>query len=503
MSLKRNVLASYASQIYVTLVGIVMVPLYVRYMGAEAYGLVGFFAMLQAWFNLLDLGLTPTMARETARFRGGALDARDYRRLVRTLQSLFLIAAFVGGAAMFAAAGFLARDWLRASRLPTTEVLNSIRLMAVIIAMRWMAGLYRSTISGSERLVWLGSYQAVFATLRFVAVLPVLMFVGVTPTLFFGFQLAVAVLELAGLVWYANGLLPPVEENGPAWDWTALRPLLGFSLKIAFTSTLWVLVTQTDKLLLSRLLPLAEYGFYTLAVLVAGGVMIVSAPISGAILPHMARMNAEADEAGLIRLYREATQLVAVVAIPTSLVLAVFGGQILWTWTGNRDISRDATPVLVLYALGNGLCALGTVCYYLQFAKGDLTLHVVEAPLYLAVFLPGLLWLTARYGSVGAGWAWLGTYALFFLFWVPLVHRRFDRGLHLLWLRDIGGILVLALSAVLFEYIVVDRVTGWPRTGALNALVLALFGLLTVGMAALGSRRVRRTLQRQWTRARG
>jgi O-antigen/teichoic acid export membrane protein len=67
MPLKKNILANYASQIYVTLIGIFMVPLYIKYMGAEAYGLVGFFAMLQAWFNLLDMGLTPTTARETAR----------------------------------------------------------------------------------------------------------------------------------------------------------------------------------------------------------------------------------------------------------------------------------------------------------------------------------------------------------------------------------------------------------------------------------------------------
>ena len=51
MSLKRNILASYTSQIYVTLVGILILPLYLKYMGAEAYGLVGFFTMLHAWFN--------------------------------------------------------------------------------------------------------------------------------------------------------------------------------------------------------------------------------------------------------------------------------------------------------------------------------------------------------------------------------------------------------------------------------------------------------------------
>lgn len=54
MSLKSNIAANYASQLYTTLIGIVLVPLYLQYMGTEAYGLVGFFVMLQAWFNLLD-----------------------------------------------------------------------------------------------------------------------------------------------------------------------------------------------------------------------------------------------------------------------------------------------------------------------------------------------------------------------------------------------------------------------------------------------------------------
>ena len=62
MSFKKNILGSYLSQIYMTVVNIVMVPLYVRYMGIGAHGLVGFFAMLQAWFQLLDMGLTPALA---------------------------------------------------------------------------------------------------------------------------------------------------------------------------------------------------------------------------------------------------------------------------------------------------------------------------------------------------------------------------------------------------------------------------------------------------------
>ena len=40
MSLRRNIVANYLSQIYVTIIGIALVPLYIKHMGAEAYGLV-------------------------------------------------------------------------------------------------------------------------------------------------------------------------------------------------------------------------------------------------------------------------------------------------------------------------------------------------------------------------------------------------------------------------------------------------------------------------------
>ncbi len=62
MSLKANIIASYLSQAYITLASIVVLPLYIRYMGAEAYGLVGFFTLLQVWFSLLDMWLKPMLA---------------------------------------------------------------------------------------------------------------------------------------------------------------------------------------------------------------------------------------------------------------------------------------------------------------------------------------------------------------------------------------------------------------------------------------------------------
>lgn len=452
MSLKKSILANYVSQIYVTLIGIVMVPLYIRYMGAETYGLVGFFGMLLAWFNLLDMGLTPTVAREAARHQGGAMSALEYRRLVRALEGVFILIALVGAAVLLQASGYIANHWLRASVLPETEIASAVRLMAIIVALRWTCGLYRGVISGSQNLVWLSGFNASLATLRFVGVLPLLMYVGTSSTVFFGYQLGVAVIELAILSLYANRLLPRLSSAPlPAWAWAPLKPVLKFSLSIAFTSSVWVLVTQTDKLVLSKLLSLADYGYFSLAVLVASGITLLSGPVSSAIMPRMAKLEAEGDHQRLIQVYRQATQLVAVVAGSAAITIAFCAEPLLWAWTGDRDLAQRAAPVLTLYALGNGVLAVTAFPYYLQYAKGDLRLHLIGNALFVVLLVPFIIWAASRYGALGAGYAWLGMNLLTFVAWLPFVHRKIILGLNIKWygndvLPIISGSIIAAYS---------------------------------------------------------
>jgi O-antigen/teichoic acid export membrane protein len=397
---------------------------------------------------------------------------------------------------MVAASGYIAGDWLRASRLPIAEVQTAVQLMAIIIAMRWLCGLYRGVVSGSERLVWLGGYNAMISTLRFVAVLPVLMFIGVTPTIFFGFQLGVAVIELAALLFYAYRLLPGIPEGQRLpLDWSPLKPVLKFSLTVAFTSSVMVLVTQTDKLVLSTFLPLEEYGYFTLAVLVASGVIVITSPISVALLPRMTKLNAEKDDLAMIRLYRNATQLVSVIAIPTTLVLAFFAEQVLWAWTGDSEIARKTASVLTLYALGNGFFTLAAFGYYLQFAKGDLKLHVLGNLLFAAIFVPLLLWAVREYGMIGAGYAWLVANLLPFTFWLPIVHRRFFKALHSKWLlHDVMPILVVPTGiAFLFRGLV-----SWPKTQSMVAVCIVAVGVALCAIAILCSSWCRGTLRDTW-----
>ena len=484
MSVQRNILANYAGQLYATLIGILLVPLFVRYMGIEAYGLVGFFTMLQGWFMLLDMGLTPTLSREAARFNGGAISALDLRRLVRAFEGIFLVVGVVGALLLIAAAGLIADHWLKVQQLDLVEVQRAVMLMAVIVALRWVGGLYRGAVTGFERIVWLSGYNIVIATLRFVLVVPFLIYVGATPTHFFGYQLVVAVIELAVIVAKTYRLLPAVSVPGwIRWEWRPLRGVMRFALSAALTSVIWVLVTQTDKLVLSGLLPLSDYALFTLAVLVASGIALLSSPITGAILPRLTKLSAQGDEAGVIRLYRDATQLVAVIAVPVVLVLAFFPLQVLNAWTGQPEVAARAAPVLTLYAVGNGILALAAFPYYLQVARGNLNLHLVGNLIFVLLFVPLLLLAVTRYGMIGAGYAWILANLLPFLAWLPVVHHHFLKGLHLRWLtQDIGVIALLpTIAAALAAHLIDWPPARWALVPLLSVLYLGL------ALAAAGS----------------
>lgn len=453
--LRKNITASYVSQIYLVIVSIAVLPFYISMMGAEAYGLVGFFAMLQAMFSLLDLGLTPTISRETARFRAGAHTPLVFNQLYRTLNLIFFCIAVIGGGALLLSAHIIANKWLNVGTLDLNVVIFAIKVMAVSISLRWMTGLYRGVVTGSERLVWLSNFNVIIATFRFLVVFPVMMIWGATPVVFFSYQLYVAVVEFIFLNYKARSLKPKLSPKQNAllvWSIKPVRSYLGFSLSVALTSSLWIVVTQTDKLIMSSILSLENYGFFTLAVLVASGIMLIGNPISSAILPRMSCLQVENKSLELISVYRNATQLITIITGTVSLMLIFFPRQILFVWTGDQAIVDTVSPVLQLYAAGYGLIVLGAFPYYLQFSLGKLKLHIIGTLLFVSILLPTLWFSTDYFGMIGAGYAWLFVNILYFFLWSAVVHNVYIPQFHFKWLfNDILKLLLLPLIVALIS----------------------------------------------------
>lgn len=448
---------SYISQAYVVIVGILVLPFYITWLGAEAYGLVGFFAMLQAIFGLLDLGLTPTISRETARYHAGVLNELIYTQLFRTLNLIFCSIAVVGGGILFTLSESIASTWLTIENLTLSEVAIAIKIMALCTALRWMTGLYRGVLIGGELLVWLSVFNIIIATMRFLLIFPVMWLFGANITVFFLYQLVVAIIEFFVLFLKAKSQQPKLSKEqikNLSWSLKPIVSILSFSMSIALTSGLWVIVTQTDKLIMSKLLTLEHYGFFTLAVLVANGIMMIAGPISGAIMPRMARLEAEGKREELLRIYSSATRLVSLVAGCSGIILIFFAEKILFVWTADMNIATSTAVTLKLYATGYLMLAISAFPYYLQYALGNLKLHVLGSLLFVLFLLPQLYYFTKFFGMAGAGIAWLSANIFYFIFWTAVVHHRYVKNFHLSWLTfDVLRVLVIpAVLAFLLSF---------------------------------------------------
>ena len=453
-------------------------------MGAEAYGLVGFFTMLQAWFNLLDMGLTPTVARETARFKGGATDALSYLRLLRGLQIIFCAIALLGGGVIFAFSGVIATHWLKVQTLPPAQVQLALQLMAVGVALRWMSGLYRGCISGAEHLIWLGVFNALIASLRFLGIIPILILIDSSPKTFFIYQTTIAALEFLGLLLKTKKINPKLSKNEfigwqPKTLTKTLRENLELSLSIAFTSFAWVIVSHTDKLLLSKFLSLSDYGYFTLATLAASAVLLITGPISSALLPRMTRLQAENKEKELISLYCNATQLGTVIATSTCMMLVFFPEEIIFSWTGDKNLSAHVAPILQAYALGNFVIALATFPYDLQLVKGNMKKHLQGNIIFIFFWIPSIVWSTLKYQATGAAYTWLILNGLYFFLWLPLVHRQFIENFHWKWIfQNIAPIFSIGAATAFTIRLNINA----PSTREGNFLLILLAGILTTAL---------------------
>jgi O-antigen/teichoic acid export membrane protein len=259
-------------------------------------------------------------------------------------------------------------------------------------------------------------------------------------------------------------------------------------MTVAFTSSVWVLITQTDKLILSKILTLDEYGYFTMAVLVASGITLVSNPISSVILPRMTKLEAEGNHTELIKIYRDSTQLIVVTAGAVSITMAYFSESLLWIWTGNRILAAETAPVLSLYSFGNGILAAAAFPYYLQYAKGDLRLHLIGNAVFVTLLIPLIIWTTTNYGAIGAAYSWFFINLLSFVAWLPLVHHKFEPGLNHKWY--VKDVVLIALPMLITGYLLQKMNNNY--SGRLEEfLMLMLFGIITLTVGAMSSSVIR------------
>ena len=467
--------------------GLAFVPMYIKYLGIEAYGLIGLFVLLQSWLTLLDMGMTPTLGREMARFSGGGHSAQSIRDLLRSIELMVFGMAILIVVGIALGSNWIATQWLRAEALPVSVVVQAFTVMGLVTALRFVEGLYRSSIAGLQRQVLLNIVSSIMATLRGFGAVAVLAWVSPTIQAFFLWQGLISVVTIAILATSTYAILPRIEGKAH-FSINALRGVWRFVGGMISITFLALLLTQVDKILLSRLLPLSEYGYYSLAASVAGALYMFITPVTQVLYPRLCELHARNEEFTTIETYHLGAQLISVIAGSVAIVMMLFAESFLRLWTQDPGLAVRIAPILRVLMFGNLLNGLMVMPYQIQLAHGWTSLAVRTNIIAVAIIVPAILYITPRFGAQGAAWVWVGLNAGYMLIGIHFMFRRILITEKWTWyvkdlLMPLGvGFLGSSLAAIFWQ---IDP----SIIGDLAQLTLAAFMSLTGAMFAANSTR--------------
>jgi O-antigen/teichoic acid export membrane protein len=149
-SIRRNITANFFGRIWVSVISIIFVPVYIHFIGIEAYGLLGIFTTIQTVLNLLDMGLSTTLNREIAKHTALNEDKQYINNLVFTMERIYHIIAILTGIGLILASWFFATHWVNTDKLDTRTVILAFMLIGVNFAALFPGSLYQGGLMGLQ-----------------------------------------------------------------------------------------------------------------------------------------------------------------------------------------------------------------------------------------------------------------------------------------------------------------------------------------------------------------
>lgn len=374
--------------------GIVTIPMVTHSLGNDALGLVGVQASLVAMLGLVDFGLPTSAARELATLSGQDAYWEKQARIIRSFEALLWALAAVFLTVGLSATPTLAESWLRVEAQPHDEIRNALAIILIGVAIRFPIALYTNVSFALGHHILPNLIVSGFAAVRVLGTVGVLFVMQGSLSDFFLFQLFAGAGEvgmLAVTVWWGRpGWLNPPQL-------TPLRATAGQSVILTGISLTAVGLSQIDKVILSKVLLLGDFGVYSAVYSIAAGLLAFSYPVSNAIFPGLSQSLDQRDFGRLEALVRWGTDLTMLLVIPVAVAIAAqpeIASDLLFLF---QPKPQGFGAILPLMMLGGLAQAFVTVPHFFQIARQRaaivLWINLGFLPLYgLIAFLTASIW---------------------------------------------------------------------------------------------------------------
>lgn len=446
--LKRNIISNLIGNVWSAILSLSTIPIYIHFMGIESYGLIGFSITLMAFFTILDVGITQTISREMARLAALPEKAQEMRNLVRTLEVLNWIIAISIGVLILCIAEPIALYWIQPDKLDHQTVYNAVILMGLSMMFQWPSSFYSSGLIGLQKQVLLNVIISSMTTLRCAGAVLILWMVSPTINAFFIWQFVIYVFQTTIMAFSLWSNIPKTGKRA-SFQVFLLNGVWRFAVGMGGITITALIMSQADKFILSKLLTLEAFGYYSLAVVVATSFSRLMGPLVTALYPRLTQLLAMNDNETLKQTYHGGCQLMSVLIMPVAFFMAFFAQEILLLWTQSPTTAENIHLLITFLAIGamfNGLTHIPLSLYY-AYGKTGLIFCVSAGT--MSIMIPAIFLMTKHFGALGATVILMVINLLYMATITQLIHRHILPEEKWRWgTSDVGLPLIVALISV-------------------------------------------------------
>jgi O-antigen/teichoic acid export membrane protein len=379
------------------------IPLLIRGLGTDRFGVLTIAWTVIGYFSLFDLGLGRALTQVVAQ-RLSQSDDTQAPAFVWTALAMMFALGLLGTVVVSLMSPWLVHSVLKIPAVLQDETRRSFYFLGAAIPFVVVTAGLVGILTAFQRFGVLNAIRAPMGIFSFLAPLAILPF---TKSL----TLVTAILVISRLLLcgaHVVACLPVMPRLSSAFapHYAAIQPLFKFGAWMTVTNVIGPLMVYLDRFVIGAIVSVAAVAYYATPYEMVTKLLIVPSAILGVLFPAFAASHRQ-DRDRMIRLFVRGTKYIALTLFPVILVITAFAHEGLQWWLGD-EFARHSTFVLQCLAIGvfiNGLAQLFATLVQ-GIGRPDLSakLHLLELPIYL----PVLWWAIRSYGVAGAALAWSG-----------------------------------------------------------------------------------------------
>ncbi len=401
--LARNVVLNLTGYCAPMVVAVFAIPVLVRGLGTDRFGILTLAWVLIGYLSLFDLGLGRALTKLVAE----ALGEGDEERVARLVWPALIFMALLGAAV--AAGAMLLLPWgirevLNIPEALQGETLGAFTLLVFFLPLVIPSIGMRGVLDAYQRFGLTNTVRIALGVYSFAAPLAVLPFsrslVPVVAVLMVG-RVAACLAHFALGFW----VVPALRSRRPI-EREHLLPLLRFGGWMTVTNVLSPVMINLDRFWISAWLSVTAVAYYATPNEVVTKLWFYPWALIGVLFPAFSTSVA-ADPAQTRRIYGSGLKFVFLVMFPVTLIIATFAHEALGLWL-DKTFAEASGPVLELFCFGVLLYSLAQIPFALIQGVGRPDLAAKLTVAELIPYLIALYFLTRGGGIVGVAAAWVG-----------------------------------------------------------------------------------------------